>query len=573
MWTLTSTVRRMRDQATRALYWFGRVDPEGLFELTIDSLAVNDAYVGERMLAASYGVVMSHQDADADFATCLKPFLEQLATVLVGASATAPTHHYLGRLYVRGIVAFSAKFYASSLPDSLRDTWSFATPTPVQPLANGDAGADEAGRTLHMDFENYTLGRLFADRGNYDMNHVGHQAAVAHVRGVVWALGWRTATFEALDSRIAEDAYRYGGRGNRPHAERYGKKYGWIGFFTYVGLLDQRGLFPRESRPFSDVDIDPSFPEKPPTDGDASVPEAWLSPTVESHESWIRECTTSVPRSLLRRETIGNHRGPWVAVHGFVKAENRILGREVWAFISTMVTDTESAPQLASALRSRTRPWVTRDVPSDHYTFAGEIPWHPQFAAVALSEQGYGEHVRSGTGNLEVEVLAHDYAWESYHSEMNQAGSARVPSHPFSAHFELRGAPQTFDQFLADGTRATITLSGVDGLDADIVYVREDLLRHYVGDLAIVWFAFGERELRPYPPSPPEWLVDAQRQQANSWCEVLTEADLKQSAKPPGKNKAVKRQPATTSTAKKPSAKKVQKQAASKSAKRAERKP
>jgi hypothetical protein len=67
--------------------------------------------------------------------------------------------------------------------------------------------------------------------------------------------------------------------------------------------------------------------------------------------------------------------------------------------------------------------------------------------------------------------------------------------------------------------------------------------------------------------------VDAQRQQANSWCEVLTEADLKQSAKPPGKNKAVKRQPATTSTAKKPSAKKVQKQAASKSAKRAERKP
>jgi hypothetical protein len=214
----------LRDQATRALYWFGRVDPKGLFELTIDSLAVNDAYVGERMLAASYGVVMSHQHANADFATYLKPFLEDLATVLVGASATAPTHHYLARLYVRGIVAFSAKFYASSLPDSLRDSWSFATPAPVQPLANGDAGADEAGRTLHMDFENYTLGRLFDDRGNYDMNHVGHQAAVAHVRGVAWALGWRTATFEALDSRIAEDAYRYGGRGNRPHAERYGRK-------------------------------------------------------------------------------------------------------------------------------------------------------------------------------------------------------------------------------------------------------------------------------------------------------------------------------------------------------------
>jgi hypothetical protein len=531
MWTLTSTVRRLRDQATRALYWFGRVDPEGLFGLTIDSLGVNDIYVGERMLAASYGFVMSHQDADADFVAYLNPFLEQLAAVLVGVSATAPTQHYLARLYVRGIVAFSANFYPSSLPDTLRDTWSFSTPAPVQPLANGDAGTDEAGRTLRMDFENYTLGRLFDDRGNYDANHAGHQAAVAHVRGVVWALGWRATTFEALDSRIAEDAYRYGGRANRPHAERYGKKYGWIGFFTYAGLLEERGLFPRESYPFSDVDIDPSFPEKPPTDGDVSVPEAWLSPTIESHESWVRESTTSVPRSLLRRDTIGNRRGPWVAVHGFVKAEDRILGREVWAFISALVTDKESTSKLASALRSGTRLWGIRDVPSDYYVFAGEIPWHPNFASVALDEDAYRENVRIGADTVSVEVLAHDYAWEGYHSEMNRAGSVRVPSHPFSTRFDLRSAPQSFDQFLPDGARATITLGGVDGLDADLLYVREDLLRQYAGERAIVWFAFGQRELRPYPPSPPEWLVEAQRQQANVWCEVLTDADFKQSAK------------------------------------------
>ena len=233
MWTLTSTVRLLRDQATRALYWFGRVDPEGLFELTIDSLAVNDAYVSERMLAAAYGVAMSHQEASADFEVHLKPFLDRLANALVDSSATAPTNHYLARLYVRGIIAFAERFYASALPDRLRSsTWSFATPAPVSPIAKGDPRADEVGRTLHMDFENYSLGGLFEDRSNYDMKHQGHQAAVAHVRGVVWSLGWRAATFEALDSRIAEDAFRAGGRGHGPRAERYGKKYGWIGFFT-----------------------------------------------------------------------------------------------------------------------------------------------------------------------------------------------------------------------------------------------------------------------------------------------------------------------------------------------------
>jgi hypothetical protein len=128
---------------------------------------------------------------------------------------------------------------------------------------------------------------------------------------------------------------------------------------------------------------------------------------------------------------------------------------------------------------------------------------------------------------------------------------------------DLRSAPQTFNQFLPGGSPATITLSGVDGFDADILYIREDLLRDYVG----------ERELRPYPPSPPEWLEDVQRTQANAWCEVLTEADLKRSAQPPGTKKQGKRQPPTTRTTKKLSDKKVRKQVASKRAKRARRKP
>jgi hypothetical protein len=66
--------------------------------------------------------------------------------------------------------------------------------------------------------------------------------------------------------------------------------------------------------------------------------------------------------------------------------------------------------------------------------------------------------------------------------------------------------------------------------------------------------------------------VDAQRQQGNAWREVLTEANLKQSATPPGKKKAGTRHPASRGTAKKPSTNKVPEQAASKSAQRPGRK-
>jgi hypothetical protein len=104
---------------------------------------------------------------------------------------------------------------------------------------------------------------------------------------------------------------------------------------------------------------------------------------------------------------------------------------------------------------------------------------------------------------------------------MNRAGNTQVPSQPFSHRFDLRSTAQSFDQFLADGSRATITLSGVDGLEGELLYIREDLLQQYVDNRAIIWFAFGERELRPYPPSPPQWLVAVQQQQANSWHQVF----------------------------------------------------
>lgn len=527
MWMLTTSVRLMRDQATVALYWFGRADPGSLFELTLDALSVNDAYVGERMLAASYGVVMSHQQEPTALAQALQVLLVGLENALVGPSATAPTLHYLSRMYAKGIVEFAAKFCPAMLPAGLQGDWAFAAPAQVTPILKGDPRADELKHTLQMDFENYTLGRLCDDRANYDMNHQGHKDAVAYVLGVTWDLGWRADTFEALDRRIAEDVYR--GRGHRPLAERYGKKYSWIGFFTYAGVLDDSGRFPREGLPLTDVDIDPSFPEEAPIDGDGDVSSAWLSPQVEHHESWVCGDPTSIPRDLLVREKIGEHEGPWILVHGFLKAEDRLLGREAWAFISALVVEKNGKADLVAALKGGSRPWVANDVPTDHYTFAGEIPWHPRFAAVVLEESGpdgaYREDVRCGAKTVGVEVLAHDYAWESYHTEMNQAGSARVPSRRFSSQFGLRGVPQGFDQCLADGRRASITLSGVDGLQGDVLYLRKDLLEQYVGDRDIVVFAFGERELRPYPPSPPQWLLDAQRQQTNAWQGVLNESD------------------------------------------------
>ena len=61
MWVLTSTRRPLRDKATRALYWYGRRFPQEFLDLVMNSLSINDPYIPERMLAATYGVAMARQ--------------------------------------------------------------------------------------------------------------------------------------------------------------------------------------------------------------------------------------------------------------------------------------------------------------------------------------------------------------------------------------------------------------------------------------------------------------------------------------------------------------------------------
>ena len=104
MWLLTSTVRPLRDKATRALYWYGRRFPQVFFELVANSLTINDPYIPERMLAATYGIAMArqHDFEDASFANELLPLYgRQLYEAMFKPSAPYSTTHVLARDYAR----------------------------------------------------------------------------------------------------------------------------------------------------------------------------------------------------------------------------------------------------------------------------------------------------------------------------------------------------------------------------------------------------------------------------------------------------------------------------------------
>jgi hypothetical protein len=135
----------------------------------------------------------------------------------------------------------------------------------------------------------------------------------------------------------------------------------------------------------------------------------------------------------------------------------------------------------------------------DYYTYAGEIPWASTFAPDLPDEARERSAINFRDGrSFEVEILNHAYQWESYHSVLNEAGGALVPSRRFCEVYDLRNKPQTFDLFLPDGAQASVSVTAPDGDNGgQLLYLREDLIRAYADDegRAFVWFVWGERQI------------------------------------------------------------------------------
>lgn len=487
MWTLTSTDRSLRDAATAALYWFGCRDTRGLFALTAESASVNDAYVPERMLAVAYGVTMSRQVHDPEFEPVLADFLSVLLDLFTGPSASAPTSHALTRYYTSSMFAFAESFYPAARPFGVTLPLLFAPAPAVEPLPLGDPRRNEVDFTIRMDFGNYTIGGLFSDRRNYDDKHQGHVEAIAHVLGVVHALGFRKDLFADVEHSI-DDSSRWTGRGK---VDRYGKKYGWIGFHTHAALLADQGTPPEDL----EVDIDPSFPQTPP-----SLPlslATWARPTPVDEKNWLRSGKVTVPAELIQPAQLDGVDGPWLLTHAFLESRDVTTGRRTFGLFNTVLVDQADLGRLLAHLTSVVHPGRDLiDIPAAYYTFAGEIPWNDRFAAPEpghTPQSVYLDSLRLPDGDLDFEVICHNFAWESHHSPINNT-TGYTPGKLVSAAADLRGVPHGFDQVGPDGRVAARTFSAPAGFEGSLLYQRADVVSAYAAGRAIVTFGWGERQ-------------------------------------------------------------------------------
>jgi hypothetical protein len=533
-WNLTSTVRYLRDQATKSLYWYGLGAPQSFFEMVIESLTLNDPYVFERMVAAAYGVVMGQQRTLEHFAVPLTDLLHKLAEQLTGDQAKSPTYHWMVRAYVQGIVDFARRFLPASLREGLVVSDGQVLFAPATYVVAKSVKGQYTGY-LGQDFENYEVGHLFDDRGNYDYEHKRFKATLKEIRGRVWRLGYREEDFKEIDSQIGD---HYTHRNEPSKTERYAKKYGWIGLYEKAGVLSDKGqlsIKPRGGRGNPIPDIDPSFPCVPPNLAIA-MPD-WTNSSLVDNKAWLGGGEVVVPDGLLRLSKIGDYTGPWTAVDGILAQTNELLGRRTFGFIRGILVAKDDMDRVLTLLNSQEylgNDFIRRE-PSDHYTFACETPWSDEFASDRGDEGEEGLYKARiggywGEGPV-VEILSHSYAWESYHSSANPASGFSVPSRSFSEHFDLRGTASSFSQADTKGKLAAVSLSPPENFErsGNVLYLREDLLLEYAktSNAVLVWAVWGERNVTNLGYRHPEWCMKIYERHGHVWRRIQAHSVLR----------------------------------------------
>ncbi|GAB2190491.1 hypothetical protein MAH1_20990 [Sessilibacter sp. MAH1] len=499
-WHLTSTVIDLRNRVTELLYYLGLQEPSALFSLTIELLGVNDPYVSERLLASGYALSTvlinscDHKEAVLDYARSL---LQQI----FANGASHATTHLLAREYASCTIKLVAFRHLDSIQDL--DLNVVCHPFPEIPRRKWgcvDVSKEEYSRynsPLGMDFENYTIGHLIKDRGNYDYSHQGYNTARGNILWRINDLGWSYEKFEKTEGLIESQRYRYS-RTNRSPVERYGKKYSWIAYYELAGQLsDESKLEYYDEERFA-TDIDPFFPEVVEKQ-EVHTNEFLLDESVATKE-WILDAALPDLAGILEVHQDGSD---WILLHGYVSEQSKKLDRNFYCAIDTAFISNQLFGQLQEYVADKKNVvWPHRYSSSWVYSgelycdvlneFDGEAELRVQLgteiktyeqAEVVLNDEifikgGFFEREVPIESNLNILSAVFNYYWKNSGSSTDsvnrQALTPRVVK-----ELELGFNPSQFVYLDKNGEKAVLNINLQGDTHSnyrDLIYLRKDLL-------------------------------------------------------------------------------------------------
>ena len=371
-WYLASTAIDLRDLATEALFLYGLNEPENLFEITKSLLRIDDPYVVERLLAASYGVVASLL-AKGDTLECIQSFAQLVYEAMFVKGAESATTHLMIRDYASSILQV-----VMAMAPELSGKWqaeAYMPPFALMPRTPWSSNAidDEDSRLespFRLDFENYTIGRLVPSRGNYDYSNPEYQQVRGKIFWRIKQLGWDATLFKNVEKQI-ESMSGYS-RGDRPKIERYGKKYSWIAYYEMAGQLSDEDKLDYWGEERFATDVDPFFPEEAAKGSfDKTI---FLGDANTTTELWVTDDGAPDVDDLLMVDEINGYAGPWFLVDAFISEASKKLDRNFFCSVNPFYISADMISTLDEFIsQGKDISWPSK--PKTGQLYSGEVYW------------------------------------------------------------------------------------------------------------------------------------------------------------------------------------------------------
>lgn len=420
-WLLTTTDRRVRDGATKAIVSIGERAPAALAEGLTRFRGVNDPYVTERLAAAACGVVLRNDSASAS------ALIADAVDTLLGDGWPL---HLLTRDYARRVfaVAGARGWQGTQRNPPYGAQWPVQTRT-AEEIEHLAAPPDYAYSSVwHSlsgmgDFGRYILRPALSDVESTDAQVLLHDAERA-VFDRVLDLGWTPERFREIDSRR-------GWRDDNP-VERVGKKYQWIAFYEVLGRITDNNLLspsrnseqPQQYQYPEQLtwrDIDPTVLVR--TTASPPPEQPWYSPAAARFPEGIAaeypHDMTGIP-DPLDLIAVSDLRGTsWLilATHPSWKQqippETEALGiprREAWMNVTAYLVPASDGPALRKWARGKD--WIGRwmpDGPEIPNVLLGAYPGDPHWSAADGSIEHWNTH-RGGPMPKGLTLAAAGYA-------------------------------------------------------------------------------------------------------------------------------------------------------------------
>jgi len=532
MWCLTSTNRTLRDNATKALYYFARVEPEYFLKLAVYSLKCNDPYLWERTLGVLYGALLYLRSVDApsynEFSAKSAKTLYQLLFI---PGAVFGTTHILAREYASRSIQLVLMQQDKLLTN--KEKKNIFPPYKHGGIRDyGEFPYEESERLsidpIHIDFSNYTIGNIVKDGHSYS-NPPLKKKVRKQIYWRIFNLGWNVEQFGSIDDYLIRNGSRE--EHERAKVERYGKKYSWIGYYEVAGLLQDKKLLENQWDYYRkvDADIDLSFPKK--ARKKRIIHENLLGEPEETLINWFRRKDPIELSQYFESNNLIGDNSQWICLDGYCSQKDNELERKMFVFIRTMMVKKTDYAEFINLLDKQYvgGRWLP-EVIQNETAFAGELHIMPGAAATNETEISFitdSKEIEIGAGHPEYDMynifeqLGLPTEKDRKHVKVENkttnfnvllpvmdyhsgAKSLDIQGHQTTLSKEIGNAMQLnchsehLDTFDTQGKLASVNFRYKAKNESQrFTYLRKDILNKYLSDndYNLVYCVWGEREL------------------------------------------------------------------------------